>query len=129
MSIDIEYAIKQDIRNNPVVREIDRDQKRDFRRMILLGALIVGMLLFAAVQQFKMVNNSMTVERVRQQLAAEEALQRKLRLQLESQLAPQVIADRAARELQMMAPSPDDVRVLERVSGASPSRAVIAEAR
>ena len=33
MSIDLEYAIKKDIRNNPVVREIDLQQKREFRRM------------------------------------------------------------------------------------------------
>ena len=35
MSIDLEYAIKQDIRNNPVVREVDREQKREFLRTLL----------------------------------------------------------------------------------------------
>lgn len=129
MSIDLEYAIKQDIRNNPVVRQIDGEQKREFRRMILLGALIVGMLLFAAVQQFKLVDNSIRVERVRQQLSREVAIQRRLRLQLESALAPHVLADRAARELQMFEPSAADVRVFERVPGALPSRAIVADAR
>ena len=37
MNIDLEYAIKKDIRNNPVVREIDTQQKREFRRMVWLG--------------------------------------------------------------------------------------------
>lgn len=129
MSMDLEYAIRQDIRNNPVVREVDRDQKREFYRLIGLAALIVTMLLFAAVQQFKIVSNGINIERLRQDLAAERSLQRKLRLQLESQLSPQVIESRATRELQMVAPSPDQIRVLERVPGTRPSRAVIADAR
>ena len=33
MSIDVEYAIKKDIRNNPVVREVDTRQKREFLRI------------------------------------------------------------------------------------------------
>jgi hypothetical protein len=53
MSIDVEYAIKKDIRNNPVVREIDVEQKRDFARTLRLAVAVVGMLLFAALQQFR----------------------------------------------------------------------------
>ena len=41
MSIDVEYAIKKDIRNNPVIRELDTRQKREFRRMVWLGVLFV----------------------------------------------------------------------------------------
>ena len=47
MSIDLEYAIKQDIRNNPVVREVDREQRRGFVRVLGWAALAVGMLMFA----------------------------------------------------------------------------------
>ena len=53
MSIDVEYAIKKDIRNNPVVREIDFEQKREFRRTLILAGLIVAMLLFSAWQHLK----------------------------------------------------------------------------
>ena len=53
MSIDVEYAIKKDIRNNPVIREIDLEQKREFLRTAGLAALVVAMLLFSAWQQFE----------------------------------------------------------------------------
>ena len=31
-SIDIEYAIKKDVRNNPIVREADTRQRQEFIR-------------------------------------------------------------------------------------------------
>ena len=39
MTNDLEFAIKQDIRNNPVVREVDLDQKREFVKMLGWAAL------------------------------------------------------------------------------------------
>lgn len=128
MSIDVEYAIKQDIRNNPVVREIDLEQKREFYRVIGLAALIVGMLLFAATQQFKMVANGINVERLRQELAAEATLNRQLRLQLETELRPQRLEQRA-RAMGLVYPAPDQVRVIERIRSGVPPRAVVADAR
>ena len=41
MSIDLEYAIKADIRNNPVIREADRRERREFQRIMLLACLAV----------------------------------------------------------------------------------------
>jgi len=128
MSIDVEYAIKQDIRNNPVVREIDLEQKREFQRLLGLAALIVGMLLFAASQQFKMVANGINVERLRQELAAEQTLNRQLQLQLDTELRPQRLEQRA-REMGLVYPAPDQVRVIERIRSAVPPRAVVADAR
>jgi hypothetical protein len=69
MSIDVEYAIKKDIRNNPVVREIDVEQKRDFARTLRLAVAVVGMLLFAALQQFRIVTTEMQLEQLRRELA------------------------------------------------------------
>jgi cell division protein FtsB len=129
MSIDLEYAIKKDIRNNPVVREIDLEQKREFFRTIGLAALIVATLLFSAVPHFRMVTNAYQVEELRQLLAIEQARQRTLRLQLEMRLAPGVIEQRARQELGMVAPSPDEVVIIERMTGAVPSRTLVAEVR
>lgn len=129
MSIDLEYAIKQDIRNNPVVREVDREHRRETYRTIGLGAVIVGMLLFAAFQQYKIVDHGINVERIRQELAAEEALHRRLRLQFETLTRPELIERRALRELGMVRPTPDQITVVERVPGRVPPRAVVAEAR
>ena len=84
MSIDVEYAIKKDIRNNPVVREVDAQQKREFLRATCLAILIVTMGLFAAWQHFRIVQTGYEVQKLQQQRAAEEALNRKLRLEVET---------------------------------------------
>lgn len=129
MSIDVEYAIKKDIRNNPVVREIDLEQKRDFARTLRLAVVVVAMLLFAALQQFRIVTTDMQLEQLRRELAVEEAMQRKWMLQVEMLLSPEVVERRATLELGMVAPPPADVMVLERVVGSTPPRSVIANAR
>jgi hypothetical protein len=44
MSIDPQYAIKKDIRNNPVVRNTDDRQKREYLRTALLTLVAVATL-------------------------------------------------------------------------------------
>ncbi len=129
MNIDLEYAIKKDIKNNPLIREIDLQQKRDFNRMIFLAALIVAMLLFSAWQHFEIVNNGYKVERLRLDKAAEESLSRKLRLELETLRAPQRVESFATHRLRMTQPGPDDTVIIERTTGSAPSRSIVAANR
>jgi len=127
MSIDFEYAIKKDIRNNPIVREIDREQKREFLRTIGVVALLAGTLLVSAIPHFRLVSHGYEVETLRQALEVERSRLQALRLQLEERLAPGVIEQRARQELGMIAPSPADIVVVERVPGGVPSRTMVAE--
>jgi hypothetical protein len=129
MSIDIEYAIKKDIRNNPVVREIDREQKRDFLRTVGIWTLIVAMLLFSAMQSFRNVRHGMEVDRLRHALNESRELQRKLQLDLEVWLAPHDLEARATRELGMEPALSKDTIVIERATTSQPSHAVVASAR
>lgn len=129
MSIDVEYAIKKDVRNNPVVREVDLEQKREFVRTVGVAALLVAMLLFWAGQQYKIVRHGYDVEDLREALVTEQAAQRKLRLELETLRRPQEIEVRASRELNLVAPAPGDVVILERVRPSGPAGAILAEAR
>jgi hypothetical protein len=129
MSIDSEYAIKQDIRNNPVVREIDRAERREFRRTLVVAALIVGMLLFSATQHFRLLRGGYEVEARRAELAAAEALNRQLRLEYEMQRAPQRVEGRATRELRMVAPTSKTTVILERANAPEAPRAVVAGVR
>lgn len=129
MRIDAEYAIKKDIRNNPVVREIDLEQKRDFLRSVALAALMVGMLLFSAWQQFKIVQHGRDVEGVRQELAKAREANRQLRLNLLTEQDLAVIERRAHQELQLVSPNVAEIVVLDRVPVGNPSRAIIADAR
>ena len=50
-----EYAIKKDVRNNPIVREVDRDRHREMWRSLGVGAFLVGVLLFSAWQHFELL--------------------------------------------------------------------------
>jgi cell division protein FtsL len=129
MSIDVEYAIKKDVRNNPVVRAVDLDQKREFFRTLCLAGLMVGMLLFSAFQHFEIVRHGYEVEDLRQQLLLEQSLHRRLRLELDTLQRPQDIERRARRELKLSMPTPADTLILERARPASASSAVVAEVR
>jgi cell division protein FtsL len=129
MSIDVDYAIKKDIRNNPVVREIDRQQKREFYRMVCLAGVIVTMLLFSAWQHFQIVRHGYEIEKLRLERLTEESLNRKLRLQLETLRAPHRIEDFALHRLRMVSPSALDTLVIERAPAPAPARAIVAEIR
>ena len=129
MSLDLEYAIKQDIRNNPVVREVDTAQKRELLRTLGWAAACVAMLIFALVPRATAVNDGYEMQQLRDHLAAEDVLQRKYRLELETLLAPALLQQRGA-ELRMMLPTERTTIVLERVNQpASDSRAILAAAR
>jgi hypothetical protein len=129
MSIDAEYAIKKDIRNNPIVREIDRQQKREFMRTVCLTGSIVAMLLFWACQHFEIVTSGYALSQLRQQEAAEAELNRKLRLELETLQAPQRLERRAVDELHMVAPGSAHTLILERANATTAGRAIVAAAR
>lgn len=127
MSIDLEYAIKKDIRNNPVIREIDGRERLNLRRTIWLAVLSVAVLLFAAWQSSELRTAGIRIEVLRQQLAQEEMLNRKLLLNLERLRSPQLVEQRAVRELRMVAPTSADTLILERVPPTSPRAGVVAQ--
>jgi hypothetical protein len=130
MSIDLEYAIKQDIRNNPVVREVDTEQKREFLRMLGWAAVMVIMLMTALAPRFTTVSTGYRVEELREQLKREDVYYRKYRLELEQLLRPQLLEQRATTELGLVEPTERDTLVIERVPASPPpSRAIVAAAR
>jgi len=127
MSVDLEFAIKQDIRNNPVVREVDTEQKREFLRLLVWAAVVVLMLLVALMPRYRSVTVGYTIEDLRAEVAREKANGRKYRLELETWLRPEVIEPRAIRELGMSFPTERDTLVLERVPKSRPvDRAIVA---
>ena len=129
MSIDVEYAIKKDIRNNPVVREIDVQQKREFLRTMCIAGFIMAMGVFAAWQHFKILQNGYEVQKVQQARAAEEAVNRRLRLEVEMLRAPQRIERIAVQDLHMVSPLAQDTLVLERAAPAASDPAIVAAVR
>jgi hypothetical protein len=130
MSNDLEFAIKQDIRNNPVVREVDLDQKREFIRMLGWSALAIGTLMFALVPRASASKLGYDIDKLKGTLAAEQEWQRAYNLELESLLRPQEIRRRALVELRMIDPPGDLILPLELVPAPAPaSRAIVASNR
>jgi cell division protein FtsL len=129
MSIDVEYAIKKDIRNNPIVREIDWQQKQEFLRTVCLAGFIVAMLLFWACQQLEIVNSGYALSSLRKDQATEDALNRQLRLEVETLRAPQRIEHLAVQELHMAEPGPGRTLIIERATAPIASRAIVATTR
>jgi hypothetical protein len=129
MSIDLEYAIKKDIRNNPVIRELDTRERREIRRTVWLAGLVVALLLFAAWQHFEMLRYGMNIERLRADLVREESLNRQLRLNFETLRTPSEIERRARRELGMTHAAPGEMLIVERTSATTPRGTVAAQVR
>ncbi len=64
-SVDtFEYAIKKDIRNNPIVREVDRERHRDMWRTVGVSVFLVLVLLFWAWQHFELLRHGYKVEQM-----------------------------------------------------------------
>ena len=127
--MDFEYAIKKDVRNNPIVREIDQARQRQLWRSVAIGGALVVVLLFSAWQHFQLVRHGYEMERMLQERAAEEEINRRLHLEVETLRAPKRIEEIATRELHLIAPSRDQAIVIERVTPAAPPEKSIVAAR
>ncbi len=122
-----EYAIKKDVRNNPIVREIDRERHREMWRSTLIGVFLVLVLLFSAWQHFELLRHGYRLEEMQRERANEEAINRHLRLEIETLRSPERIERMATGRLRMVAPSADDAIVIERViQTPAPPRSVVA---
>jgi cell division protein FtsL len=128
MSIDLEYAIKKDIRNNPVVRETDVRHGREMRRTVVLVVVTVLMLLFSVWQRSNKVAAGIRVEKLRRDLRVAETANRQLRLNVQTLLAAPRIEARA-RALGMTHPTLQETQIVERARDVSPSGAIVARAR
>lgn len=127
MSETFEYAIRKDVRNNPIVREIDRDRQRDLWRSVGIGVFLVTVLLFSAWQHFELLRHGYRFEQMQQERAEQEEINRHLRLEIETLRSPARIEALATRRLQMVAPGPDEAVVIERVLPSEPPpRSVVA---
>jgi cell division protein FtsL len=121
-----EYAIKKDIRNNPIVREVDRDRHRDMWRTATLSVFLVGVLLFWAWQHFELLRHGYRVEQMQRERAAETEVNRHLRLEIDTLKSPVRIERLATERLRMVVPASDEAAVIERIvpAPAPPSSAV-----
>jgi len=126
-AVDFEYAIRKDVRNNPIVREVDQARQRELWQSVAVSVFLVAVLLFSAWQHFELLRHGYRIEQMQQERAAEEEINRHLRLEIETLRAPSRIERLATERLQLVAPRQDEAIVIERVAPApAPDSSVVA---
>ena len=124
-----EYAIKKDVRNNPIVREIDERRVREQWRSVAVGVLFVAVLLFSGWQRVELLQHGYRVEQMQKELGHEQEINRHLRLEIESLKSPQRIEALATSRLRLVAPETGAAIIIERVVPADPpGSSVVAKA-
>ena len=111
-----EYSIRKDVRNNPIVREVDEQRQHEMRQSVFVGGILVLVVMFSAWQHFELLRHGYRLEQMQRERAAEEEITRHLRLEIETLRSPQRIEKLATERLGMVLPTVEDAVVLERVS-------------
>jgi cell division protein FtsL len=124
-----EYAIKKDVRNNPIVREVDEERQRELWKSVGVAGFLVIVLLFSAWQHFQLLRHGYQTEELQRLRAVEEETGRRLRLEIETLKSPRRIEALATEQLRLVPPSPDEAIVIERVRPADPPTASVVARR
>jgi cell division protein FtsL len=115
-----EYAIRKDVRNNPIVREVDEQRQKELWQSAGIGIVLVLVLMFSAWQHFELLRHGYRLDEMQRERAAEEEIRRHLRLEIETLRAPQRIEKLATERLGMVRPGAGEAIVLERVTPPEP---------
>ena len=120
-----EYAIKKDVRNNPIVREVDEHRLREQWRSVAIGVLFVGVLLFSGWQRVELLQHGYRLERMQTQRGEEQEVNRHLRLEIETLKSPRRIEGLATSRLHLVAPATGAATIIERVVPPDPPSASV----
>jgi len=123
-----EYAIKKDVRNNPIVREVDRERHREMWRSVAVGTFLVAVLVFFVWRHNQLLWAGYEIGDIQAARVAQEKLNESLRLEIETLKSLPRLEFFAKHDLHMIVPAAEDHGVIERVdSGDSPSSSVLAQ--
>jgi cell division protein FtsL len=114
--MDFEHAIKMDVRNNPIVRELDRARQRELWRSMLVGGALVAVVLFSLWQRYSVMVVSTQIEGTQRELSRALEAQRRLRLEVERLSASERI-EKLARAARMVHADGSTTRIVVRPAG------------
>lgn len=127
---DFERDVKRDIRNSPIVREVDPARLREIWRWVGIGVFLVMVVLFSAWQYQELRQHGYSIGVVQAERARELETNRHLRLEIETLKSPKRIERLATEVLKMVVPSSEDAIVLKRVvPSETPRPGIVAEQR
>jgi cell division protein FtsL len=115
-----EYAIKKDVRNNPIVREVDEARQRELWKSGGVAAVMVLLVLFSAWQHFELLRHGYQVEEMQREKAEQEEIGRQYRLEIDTLRSPRRIEALAIQQLHLVSPGNADAIVIERAIPADP---------
>ncbi len=98
-----------------VVLEVDRSRQVDYRRWLAIGSVVLAAALFDGWQRSVPVSQGYRLEEIHQALAEEDAIGRRLNLEIASLQSPATIEELAKNTLHLVFPGPDNSRVIERI--------------
>ena len=124
-----EYAIRKDVRNNPIVRELDKVRQQELWTSVGMAAFLVLVLLVSAWQHFELLQHGYEVEQMQRERAVEEDAARQLRLEIETLRSLRRVETLATEQPHLVAPTSDEAIVIERVMPADPAAASIVARR
>jgi hypothetical protein len=122
-----EYAIKKDVRNNPIVREIDLERHREMWRSAAVGVFLVFALVLFVWRHTDLFYQGKRVHDIR--VETEDVLKQntQLRIQIETARAPERITQKAREQFHMIQPGLADSAVIERaMTSPQPASSVLA---
>jgi cell division protein FtsL len=106
------FALSPPLPPQKVVLQVDASRQVDYRRWLLLGLVVLAAALFNGSQRSAPRSFGYRIDEIRVLRAEEEAIGRRLRLEIAELKSPALI-DRLAREqLRMVLPGPNDQIVL-----------------
>ena len=117
---NLDFRVTRDIRNAPIVREIDRRRQRELWRSFAVGACFVIGVLGFAWQNFELLQYGYDIERLEQERSELLEVNRHLRLEIQTLSAPRRIERIATAELGLAAPAAAGVRMVDRRIGTPP---------
>ena len=127
MAEAFEYAVRKDVRNNPIVREVDAERQSEMWKTLGLASLLLIAFMFWTWQHFELLRHGYRLEELQKQQAAEEDIARHLRLDIEGLRSPKRIEGIARGKLNLVSPTREDAIVIERVVPAEPpAKSVVA---
>ena len=126
-AIDFEYAIRKDVRNNPIVREVDAARQRQLWKTAAICGALALVVLFSVWQSFQVRMQSQAILQMEREQAEEQEINRQLRLEIEMLRSPEWIESVATRQLKLVRPTVDRAIVIERVAPSpAPDKSVVA---
>jgi cell division protein FtsL len=122
-----EYAIRKDVRNNPIVREIDQARLREQWKLLAVAGFMALFGVFYGWQHYELREHGYRLEEMQRQRASEDDIAQHLHLEIETLKSPARVEALALNDLHLVAPSTDEAIVIERVvPAAPPAKSVVA---